>query len=139
MKYKTNSIIFLFLFFAVNVMGQVLPENIKIASVEQQKTFVACRLQAPSPFYVGAQPYVLQIGNSQFDLSRQEDVDSIHTLVFMIPLAEYKALPATAPAYLSYGAMPEAPQIAINLASPNEHVGKKLHYLGVFTKPATIK
>ena len=139
MRHKTNSILFLLLFFAVRAMGQVLPEGVKIAAIQQQKTLIECRLQAISPFYVGAQPYVLQIANRQFDLSRQEDADSIHTLVFMIPLAEYKSLPATAPAYLSYGAMPEEPQIAINLSSPNENVGKRIRYLGLFTKPATIK
>lgn len=139
MKFKTNLIILLFLFFAFNAIGQVLPNRISIANVEKHNDRVEFRLQSTSPFYVGAQPYVLQLGTLQFDLSLHEDSDSLHTLIFLIPLAQFKALPAAVPAYLSYGPILDVQQINTDTSAPQQSIDKTSCYLGIFTKPASIK
>jgi len=137
MKYAINLIVFLF--FTVHAMGQSLPQNISIASIKHEHGIMACRLQSPNPFYVGAQAYILHIGGQQFDLSLQEDNDSLHTLVFLMPIAQYNLLPPSAATYLSYGPLLAEQQSAIEHSLADVSLGKTCTYLGVFTKPELHK
>lgn len=127
------------MFFSVNVKGQALPDKITIASVKQHNSVMECRLASPSPFYVGAQVYVLHVASQQFDLSLQEDSDSVHVLTFIIPLSQYATLPNMAAAYLSYGSLTEEQQYSVDHALSNAFLGKTCRYLGVFTKPTMSK
>lgn len=78
--------------------------SVSIGSIVRTETDIEFTLNAPKPFYVGSNVFVLHIGSASFDRYRQTDIDGKGTLVFIIPANEFHGLKEGANIYLTYGA-----------------------------------
>jgi hypothetical protein len=87
---------------ASNVNAQV-NSKATIGNVVRIGQNVEFTINAPEPFYVGGNVFVLHIGQFYTDRYRQTDVDGKGTLTFIIPDSQYSQLKEGLSIYLSYG------------------------------------
>ncbi len=87
---------------AANVNAQVNSKS-TVGNVVRIGQNVEFTINAPEPFYVGGNVFVLHIGQLSTDRYRQTDVDGKGTLTFIIPENQYSHLKEGMSIYLSYG------------------------------------
>jgi hypothetical protein len=90
------------IFLNVASNAQSLPK-ITIGNVYQSAESIEFNITATEPFYVGANVFVLHIGNFSFDLYRQTDADGKGNLAFIIPINEFNLLKESMPIFVTYG------------------------------------
>lgn len=87
---------------AANVNAQVNSKS-TIGNIVRIGQNVEFTINAPEPFYVGANVFVLHIGQFTADRYRQTDVDGKGALTFIIPENQYLLLKEGLSIYLTYG------------------------------------
>lgn len=87
---------------AANVHAQV-NSKATIGNIFKVGENVEFAINAPEPFYVGGNVFVLHIGQLYTDRYRQTDADAKGTLTFIIPESQYSQLKEGLSIYLSYG------------------------------------
>lgn len=83
-------------------LGQALPIA-KMQNVIIVQDHIELEVVAKTPFYVGANVFVLHIGDFSFDRYHQADIDNKGSLKFILSKEEYDQLQNGAPLFLSYG------------------------------------
>ncbi|MCC6186871.1 MAG: hypothetical protein IT256_06940 [Chitinophagaceae bacterium] len=136
MKFLLKSIVVLMLNLIVanaQSFGQSLPVA-KLQGLYNVQGIIELAVVAESPFYVGANVFVLHIGDVAFDRYHQTDIDQKGSLRFIMSKEEYSLLQNGAAVFLSYGnlfdeQLPIAERNRIANESPD-----LCQYLGNFSK-----
>lgn len=111
--------------------AQAVP-NSQVGTVIKKAQAIELTIDAPEPFYVGGNIFLLRVGNSIFSKYNQTDVDGKGKLTYLIPLSDYAKLIDGDKMFLTYGVL-----IAPNTTEQDLHrLGNdnpnSVKYLGVF-------
>ena len=87
-----------------SVQAQTAP-TISVSKMESNEEMVEVSLSSTEEFIVGGNRYVLHIGGSHFKYSKHPKSD-IKTITFLIPAADFAALPDGEDMVLVYGLYP---------------------------------
>ena len=68
--------------------AQAVP-NSQVGTVIKKAQTIELTIDAPEPFYVGGNIFLLRVGNSIFSKYNQTDVDGKGKLTYLIPLSDY--------------------------------------------------
>jgi hypothetical protein len=89
---------------AIDARAQVpRPDVNSVESVRSVGRSVEIELHSSREFPVRDEVVVLRIGKKEFSRSRPPEDGSLNTLIFILPVAEFDALPDGAPLTVKYG------------------------------------
>ncbi len=75
-----------------------------VTKVVQNGQRIELTISASKPFYVGGNIHILHIGNKDFSLNKQKNMDGKGSITFYIPLEEFNNLTEGDYIWMSYGA-----------------------------------
>jgi len=78
-------------------------QKAKISLLKQEGKTVTLTVTSNNEFYMGGNMHILHIGDMDFKLYDQDNIDGKGYLKFFIPVNDYKALKDGTKVYLSYG------------------------------------
>jgi hypothetical protein len=102
---KSKALIFtlgmmLFCSFATTAQDKL---KTKLTADKKNPKVLAYTITSTNEFYVGNNKHILRIGNKEFDLYEQNNIDGKGKITFFIPKADYDLLKEGTRAYLTYG------------------------------------
>ena len=121
----------LFSLSSLSAIAQAMP-NAQVASAIKKAQTIELTIDAPEPFYVGGNVFLLQIGQTIFHKYNQTDVDGKGKLTYLIPMVDFAKLSDGEAMFITYGELfaPNAStQEMQTICIDNPNTAK---YLGVF-------
>lgn len=105
----------------------------QVGTLVKKAQTVELSIDAPEPFYVGGNVFMLRIGKSIFSKYNQTDVDGKGKLVYLISLSEYAKLFDGDLMFLTYGALIDPNTTDQELQNASKENPNVIKYLGVFS------
>jgi hypothetical protein len=133
-----NIKVFIFAVFAAffslstfDARAQAVPKA-QVGTLVKKVQTIELTIDAPEPFYVGSNVFLLQIGQTIFHKYNQTDVDGKGKLTYLIPMVDFAKLSDGEAMFITYGELfaPNAStQEMQTICIDNPNTAK---YLGVF-------
>lgn len=112
--------------------AQAIP-NAQIGTLVKKAQTIELTIDAPEPFYVGGNVFLLRVGNSIFSKYNQTDVDGKGKLTYLIPLGDYAKLLDGDKMFLTYGILMAPNTTDQDLYQLGNDNPNSVKFLGVFS------
>jgi hypothetical protein len=124
-----------FFYFSGKALAQEKP-TVAVASMKHNGKNVEVTLTSSKPFIFGNNRYILYIGETEFLLNKQWHLNGRGTMVFYVPVEEFKSIKEGAGIYLTYGHLYKDTKPDMQALSAQS---RKCWSLGVYSKKLLTK